>query len=188
MAKVDVFEDINLVNNVLKGDVDSFNTIVNKYELMVVKFVYNILKQKEASEDITQEVFITVYNKLYMYNKKFKFSNWILQIAKNKTIDYIRKHNKICESNIDEAYHLSSKDMSPEQIAEYKETKEDIKKYIDKLNENDKQILILRYSQNLTFSDIAEILKMTESTVKGRYYRIRENYKAYVKEKEVKYK
>lgn len=185
MAKVDAFEDINLVNNVLKGDVDSFNTIVSKYELMVLKFVYNMLKQKEASEDITQEVFITIYNKLYMYDKKFKFSNWILQIARNKTIDYIRKYNKTYETNIDEAYDLSSKDMSPEQIAEYKETKEEIKEYVDSLNEDDKQILILRYSENLTFSDIAELLKMTESTVKRRYYRIRENYKTYVSEKGV---
>ncbi|HCQ91262.1 MAG TPA: hypothetical protein DIU45_18055 [Clostridium sp.] len=188
MARVDAFEDINLVNNVLKGDVDSFNTIVSKYELMVLKFVYNMLKQKEASEDITQEVFITIYNKLYMYDKKFKFSNWILQIARNKTIDYIRKYNKTYETNIDEAYDLSSKEMSPEQIAEYKETKEDIKEYIDSLNEDDKQILILRYSEKLTFSDISELLKMTESTVKRRYYRIRENYKTYVSEKEVKYK
>lgn len=183
MARVDAFEDINLVNNVLKGDVDSFNTIVSKYELMVLKFVYNMLKQKEASEDITQEVFITIYNKLYMYDKKFKFSSWILQIARNKTIDYIRKYNKTYETNIDEAYDLSSKEMSPEQIAEYKEAKEDIKDYIDSLNEDDKQILILRYSENLTFSDIAELLKMTESTVKRRYYRIRENYKTYASEK-----
>lgn len=172
-----LIDDIRLVTSVLQGDVDSFSVIVNKYELMILKFVYNMIKQKEAAEDITQEVFITIYNKLYMYDKKHSFSNWILQISKNKCIDYMRKYNKGYESDIDEEYNVSSKDMSPEEVAEYNETKLTIKKYINTLEETDKQILILRYSQNLTFIDIAEVLNLTESTVKRRYYKVRENYK-----------
>lgn len=176
-----LIEDIKLVNSVLQGDIESFNIIVSKYELMVLKFIYNMIKQKEAAEDITQEVFITIYNKLYLYDKKHSFSNWILQVSKNKCIDYMRKYNKVYESDIDEAYNVSSKDMSPEEIAEFNETKLSIKKYIETLEEIDKQILILRYSQNLTFIDIAEILKLTESTVKRRYYKVRENYKGFAK-------
>ncbi len=176
-----LLEDIKLVNGVLQGNIESFNKIVNKYELMVLKFVFNMIKQREAAEDITQEVFITIYNKLEMYDKRHSFSNWILQISKNKTIDYIRKYKKVYEGNIDEAYDISSQDMSPEEIAEYKEVKNKIKEYIKTLEETDKQILILRYSENLTFTDIAEILGLTESTAKRRYYKIRENYKDFAK-------
>lgn len=71
--------------------------------------------------------------------------------------------------------------MFPEEIAEYKEVKNSIKEYIKTLEETDKQILILRYSENLTFTDIAEILGLTESTAKRRYYKIRENYKDFAK-------
>ncbi|EQB86083.1 hypothetical protein M918_16295 [Clostridium sp. BL8] len=170
-----LLEDIRLVDKVLQGDIESFNNLVNKYEVMVLRFVYNMIKQKEAAEDITQEVFITIYNKLEMYDRKHSFSNWILQISKNKTIDYIRKNKKVYEGNIDEAYDLSSQDMSPQESAEYREVKNSVKEYIKTLEDTDRQILMLRYTENLTFTDIAEILGLTESTAKRRYYKIREN-------------
>lgn len=174
-------EDIILVNNILKGDIESFEAIVEKYQLNVLRFVYGMIKQKEASEDITQEVFITVYNKLNMYNNKYSFSNWILQIAKNKTIDYTRKYRKVYESDIDEAYNISSLDISPEEAAEYSEVREKVNEYIGALNEVDKQILALRYSQDLTFRDIGKILDITETTVKRRYYKVRDGFKIFCK-------
>lgn len=174
-------EDAILVSNVLKGDVDSFQIIVEKYQINVLRFIYGMIKQKEVSEDITQEVFITVYNKLDMYNNKYSFINWVLQIAKNKTIDYTRKYRKVYESNIDEAYNISSSDMGPEESVEYLEVKEKVNEYIKTLDELDKQILNLRYSQDLTFKDIGEILDITEAAAKRRYYKVRDGFKVFCK-------
>jgi RNA polymerase sigma-70 factor, ECF subfamily len=170
-------EDMKLVQAILKGNIDSFNIIVNKYEMMILRFVYNMIRDREASEDITQEVFITVYNKLYMYNSSYKFSNWILQIAKNKCIDYIRKYKRVYEANLEDVRDLATKEVSPEQAAEYKETKAEVLKFINGLSEVDKQILTLRYSQGMTFTDIAEVLDMNESAVKRRYYKARDKFK-----------
>lgn len=172
-------EDIILVNNVLKGDIASFESIVEKYQMNVLRFVYGMLKDKEASEDITQEVFITVYNKLNMYNNKYSFFNWILQIAKNKTIDYTRKYRKVFESDIDEAYDLKSPGMGPEEFAEYRDIKRKIQSYINSLELVDRQILSLRYIEDFTFKDIAEVLGVTETTVKRRYYKVRDRFKEY---------
>ncbi|MGH4140454.1 RNA polymerase sigma factor [Clostridium sp.] len=177
-------EDLNLIESILDGNVDSFNILVNKYELTVLRFIYNMIKDKEASEDITQEVFITVYNKLYLYDKNHKFSNWLLQISKNKCIDYIRKYKRVYESNIEDITNIMSKEMSPEQVAEFKETKETIESYLNCLNEIDRQILIIKYSQNITFYDLAQILEMTESNVKRRYYSSREKFKTFISQKE----
>ncbi|MEG1256695.1 sigma-70 family RNA polymerase sigma factor [Clostridium sp.] len=174
-------EDVILVNNVLKGDIESFELIVEKYQLNILKFVYAMIKQKEASEDITQEVFITIYNKLNMYNSKYSFYNWILQIAKNKTIDYTRKYRKVYESDIDEAYNISSSYMSPEEAADYSEIKAKVSEYIGTLDELDRQILALRYSQDLTFRDIGQVLEVTETTVKRRYYKVRDGFKVFYK-------
>lgn len=174
-------EDIILVNNVLKGDVHSFELIVEKYQVNILRFVYGMLKQKEASEDITQEVFITVYNKLEMYDNKYSFLNWILQIAKNKTIDYTRKYRKVFESDIDEAYDVSSTEMGPEEAIEFVETKEKVEKYLKTLDEIDKQIVTLRYTEEMTFKDIGEILNITETTVKRRYYKVRDGFKVFCK-------
>jgi len=172
-------EDIKLVENILDGNVDSFNILVNKYEYMILKFIYGMIRDKEASEDITQEVFITIYNRLYMYDKKRKFTNWILQIAKNKCIDYMRKYKRVYESNIEDARNLVSSDISPEEALEYRETKKQVQDFINELDDIDRQILTMKYSQDITFGDIADVLGMNLSTVKRRYYKIRDNYKMY---------
>lgn len=171
-------EDLKLVKETLNGNIDSFNIIVNKYEIFILKFIYNMIKDREAAEDIAQEVFITVYNKLYMYNSSYKFSNWLLQISKNKCIDYIRKYKRVYEANLEDVRDLSSKEISPEQSVEYKETKERVEKFINSLGDIDRQIIILRYTEELTFLDIGEILNMSESAVKRRYYKARDKFKS----------
>lgn len=173
-------EDVTLVQEVLSGNVKSFEDVVNKYEIVVVRFVYSMIKDKQLAEDITQEVFISVYNKLYTFDSNYKFSNWILRIAKNKCIDYVRKYKKLNEDNIDEIINISSKEASPEQTIIFNETKESVEKYLSSLNQLDKQIISLRYSQNITFNDISNILQISESSVKRRYYKIKDQFKKYI--------
>lgn len=171
-------EDLKLVSEVLNGNMDSFNIMVNKYGTPILRFIYNMVKNKETAEDISQEVFITVYNKLYTYKSTYKFSNWLYQIARNKVIDYIRKYRRVYESNIEEATNIESGDESPEQSVEYMETKSVIEKFIGSLDEYDRQIVILKYSsKDMTFFDISQILNMNESSVKRRYYRARDEFK-----------
>lgn len=172
-------EDAKLVQEVLAGRIESFEAIVNQYEMTILKFIYSMIKDKEASEDITQEVFITVYNKLDTFDDRYKFSNWILRIAKNKCIDYVRKYRKINEENIDDikSMAITSKEISPEQTLEFKETKRSIEEYINRLEHMDRQIIMLRYLKEVTFNDISKILDISESSVKRRYYKIRGEFK-----------
>ncbi|ERI95309.1 Sigma-70 region 2 [Clostridiales bacterium oral taxon 876 str. F0540] len=179
-------EDLKLVQEVLKGNIDSFNILVNKYEFTVLRFIYNNIRDREASEDIAQEVFITVYNKLYTFKKEYKFSNWLFQIARNKCIDYIRKYKRVYEANVEDFYNIVSSEISPEQSAEYKEIKKLVENFISTLNDLDRQIIILRYlNDNMTFLDIAEILDLNESAVKRRYYKSREKFKDFRLNKEM---
>jgi RNA polymerase sigma-70 factor, ECF subfamily len=177
-------EDLKLVKAVLNGNIDSFNILVNKYEMFILKFIYNMLRDREASEDITQEVFITVYNKLYMYNSNYKFSNWVLQIAKNKCIDYMRKYKRVYEANVEDVKELATKEMSPEESAEFKETKSQVLGFISELSEIDRQIVLLKYTQDVTFAEMSQLLEMNESAIKRRYYKARDNFKEYLKHKE----
>ncbi|MFU0824262.1 RNA polymerase sigma factor [Clostridium sp.] len=170
-------DDLILIENILNGDVRSFESLVEKYEMTILKFIYSMIRDKQIAEDITQEVFITVYNKLNTFDSRYKFSNWILRIAKNRCIDYIRKVKKVSESNIEDFVGLKSKEITPEEAVEFKETKQVITEYINTLSDIDKQIIILRYSQKTTFSDISKILDINESSVKRRYYKIKEQFK-----------
>ena len=173
-------EDLKLVDQVLKGNIDSFNILVNKYELSILKFTYNMIRDKEAAEDITQEVFIIVYKKIYTYNREYKFSSWVFQIARNKCIDFMRKYKRVYEANIDNEKDNSSKDISPEAMAELRETKREIQKFINTLEEVDREILVLRYSEEITFIEMAVILNINKATIKRRYYKIRERYKDFI--------
>lgn len=170
-------EDLILVQETLKGNVQSFEALLNKYELIILKFIYSMIRDKETAEDITQDVFITVYNKLDTFDSRYKFSNWIMRIARNKCIDYIRKIKKSKELNIEDCISIKSRETSPEERLEYKEIRDFIVNKINSLDNVDKQIILLRYSQKATFNDISKILDISESSVKRRYYKIREQFR-----------
>ncbi len=179
-------EDLELVNKVLKGDIDSFEKIILKYEKMIFNFIYNIINEREASEDLTQEVFISAYNKLYTFNKKYKFSTWLYQIAKNKSIDYIRKRDKEKQISMENMEITPDRGESPGEIVEYKELKQSIENFIGTLDDKNKQILLLRYIYDkFTFNDIAEMVGMSQAAVKKRYYSIYEKYKKHTKSYEI---
>ncbi len=175
--------DVLLVSEILEGNIKSFEEIVEKYQNMIIRYVNNFVKDQAIAEDISQEVFIVVYNKLDLYNNKYKFSNWMIQIAKNKTIDHLRKKKRLNETTIEGAYDLSSNN-NLEEIIEFNETKKYINEYINTLDKEARQILTIRYTTNKTFKDISEILNISESTVKRKYYNVRKNFSEFIISKE----
>ena len=105
----------------------------------------------------------------------------VILILINNSKDAIKsrkiKNGEISISLNEDEKNIKSKSMSPEESFEYKETKEKIEKFINRLDDIDREIIILKYSQNLTFQDISNILKINESSVKRRFYKCREKYK-----------
>lgn len=177
-------EDIEIVKSILIGNTELFEIIVNRYEIGIQRYIYNMVRNSETSEDLTQEVFISAYNKLYTFNKEYKFSTWLFQIAKNKTIDYIRKNKNNVQLEYCDSI-ASSPAQSPELFVDLMETKNNILEFIKYLNEIDRQILLLRYAKNkITFQQIALILNMAESSVKKRYYKIYDRYELFTSQKQ----
>lgn len=175
-------DDLTLVSDTLHGDVYSFEELVLRYESGILKFVYNMTGSREIAEEITQDVFVTIYNKLYSFNRESKFSTWLYKIARNKCIDHLRKRKRNVEVCIDDL-QITSHEMSPDSYVLYKETKNNIKAFLKSLKELDREILIIRYSQeHMTFQDIGELLRMGESAVKKRYYKIYSRFEKYVEE------
>lgn len=175
--------DLELVQLVLDGEMSAYNDLLFRYEAPIYKFVANIIKSEDIAKDISQEVFIAAYYKLYTYNKKSKFSSWLFKIAMNKSIDYMRKNRNIQQVDIETAA-IFDKSISPEHYAEYKEVKKNLEDFIKTLSKTEKHILILRYSyEELTFNDIGQILNINDSTVKYKYYKIYDKYKKYISDK-----
>lgn len=180
-------DDSELVKDILSGNIESFDKIINKYEYPVYRFILAMVRDTEEAKDLTQDVFITLYNKLYMYRGKCKFSSWLYKIARNKSMDYIRKNKKIIQLSVEDARDISSNELLPEQWLEFKEMRKELQNFIESQDSITKQILILKSSDSsLKLADIAEILKINISTVKTKYYRLWDKCSSFISEKRCK--
>lgn len=173
-------EDNELVKEVLSGSISAFEEIMKRHEISIMNFCFNIVRNKENAEDITQEVFLKVFNKLYTFKSQYKFSTWLYQIAKNKCVDFLRKNSRVNQIDSENLLNLSGSEVTEDTI-EFNETKKSIIKFIYSLKEIDRQILLLRYTrENLTFKDISEIMNISEANVKKRYYRAYDKYENFM--------
>ena len=86
-----MLSDESLASKSLEGDMSAFEELVNRYKRPVFSLVYRMVGQYQEAEDITQEVFINVYEKLYQFDSNRKFSPWIYRIATNASISALRK-------------------------------------------------------------------------------------------------
>src|SRR5919205_671474 len=114
--------DAELVVRALSGREDGFEELVRRYQRPIVAYVYRMVGDYDAALDLTQEVFIRVYNSLGRYRAEFKFSTWIYRIAHNAAIDHLRRHatrEAFAGSETDRAEAtVESRRLSPEQESE----------------------------------------------------------------------
>lgn len=155
-----------------KGDKDAANELINSYYKYIYLYVYKQVNNQEISKDITQEIFISMLRSITSYEtKKASFKTWLYKIASNKIIDYYRSKNYKYTTKIvgiEEIDISDTKDIEAEIIH-----KEHIKEIIDILNNlesNIQQIFRLKVFGEMTFKEISEILEISESTVKTKYY------------------
>ena len=172
--------DTELISSAISGRHDSFEELVRRYQRPITSYVYRILNNYDASLDVTQEVFIKVYNSLARYSSEYKFSTWLYRIAHNAAIDYIRR-NSVNQQSIetetkdgDFQMQLESKRPSPEQERERSEWRREIESVVKCLPVAYRELILLRHAQDLSYDEIAEITNLPLGTVKNRLFRARE--------------
>src|SRR6267143_4561504 len=92
IAKPNALADGELVQSALAGRETSFEELVRRYQRPIAGYVYRMVGDYDAALDLTQEVFIKVYNSLKRYRSEFKFSTWIYKIAHNAAVDHLRRN------------------------------------------------------------------------------------------------
>lgn len=171
IAKVE--KETVLVSNILKGDIKSFEILMNKYRNRIYNFLLKMTFSKEDAEDMTQEVFVRAYNSLYQYNSKWCFSTWIFKIAVNvfKT-EYAKKKNREAKElqNMLSGQRVSN-NMEPEKVLENIETRMEILKMLEELKVDQRMALVLKYVQGFSYKEIGEVLKMSPENAKVRVMR-----------------
>ncbi len=172
--------DGELIINAVNGRVDGFEELVRRYQRPITSYVFRMLGDYESSLDVTQEVFIKVYNSLAKYSAEYKFSTWLYRIAHNAAVDHLRRNSVTPQSieaeNADGTFQIQieSRGLSPEQDRERSEWRTEIDAVVKCLPPAYRDLILLRHSRDLSYDEIAEVTGLPLGTVKNRLFRARE--------------
>jgi RNA polymerase sigma-70 factor, ECF subfamily len=166
----------DVVNRILQGDAHSYEEIITAYKNAVFSLCYRMVYQKQEAEDLSQEVFLKAYRSLGKYDRGMKFSTWILTIARNTCIDYLRRRK---EKNLplEEGLKAGEAPISAEEAYLYKEQQREIEAAIERLPGEYRLLIILYHQQSRSYKEIAAILDLPMTIVKNRLYRGRKMLK-----------
>ena len=156
-----------------------FEEIYRLHYSYVYKFLYRTCQNDHhLAEELTQETFYQAFRSMYRYNGKCSIETWLCSIAKNIWLHHIRKHKDICldldsfEETIYDDY-----EKTPQAFAERRERSAAIRTAIAHLKPKYREVILLRATTDLTFAQIASIMKITESSAKVLYFRAKNDIK-----------
>ena len=171
--------DAELAKDALGGSEAAYRELVTRYATPAVNFIHRFTRDRALAEDLAQEGFLRVYQRLKTYDAERKFSSWFFQVLRNITIDYLRV-NRLPTSSLDEleeeghrAAAIDRESASPEQAAEQSELAVVMSAALAKIRPEYREVVVLRYQEGLTQPEIAEILGMPSGTVKTYLHRAR---------------
>lgn len=176
-------DDLKIIESCLLGNTQAFSQLIDKYKSMVYNLAYRMCSNYHDSEDITQEAFVKSFQSLSHYNPAFRFSTWLYQITMNiikdrlkkKNIETISFDNFFSDKRIMDEGIVSGQENNPENQLDRQEDKEKIQQAIMSLPIKYREIIVLRHFQDLSYREMASILRVSMGTVKVRLYRAREN-------------
>ncbi len=167
-------EDKSLVKNYIQGDNKSFEILLSRHKSKVFGYIMSKVKNKDIADDIFQDTFIKAINSLKKgtYNEEGKFLPWIFRIAHNLIIDHFRRIKTQKIVNHREDYNLfdfiEDGSLTAEKKIIKKEIFNDLAKLIDLLPDSQKTVLQLRYYEDKSFKEIAELCDISINTALGR--------------------
>jgi RNA polymerase sigma-70 factor (ECF subfamily) len=164
--------DFGVLRKAQKGDERAFSLIVRAYQVPVFNYVLRLVGDRTLAEDLTQEVFIRVYQGLPKFSLRSKFTTWLFQVTKNRVLDELRANERRPRAlvAIDDAPPLEVVDAPAEQV----EMIEALWVAVEGLNTDLKMALLLRDVVGLSYNEIADSLDTTLATVKWRIFKARE--------------
>lgn len=161
---LDKKQEIDLIVLCQKGEWDNFSPLYDFYIKPIYKFIYCKTNHQATAEDLTSTVFLKAIKGLKKFNiEKGFFSAWLYKIARNVIADHYRFRRE--ESNLDEIWDLSG-DEDQKKEYENKEKKNQLKEALLKLKPEQREIVILRIWQELSYQEIAQIVKKNENNIK----------------------
>ena len=173
-AKAGLLTDQELVHLYLEGSEKAFEVLLHRHKRKVWSHIYLLVRDRELTEDLFQEVFIKVVHTLKSgkYNEEGKFLPWVMRIAHNLVIDHFRRSKKMpmqrSNNDHDVFASLAQPGKNVEQQMVNGQIDEDVRKLIDHLPEEQREVVIMRTYLGMSFKEIAEITEVSINTALGR--------------------
>ena len=167
--------DHELLNTYISGNEDSINVLLNRHRKRILDYIYMMVKNRDVADDIFQETLIKVVRFVQegRYTENGKFLSWVLRIAHNQVIDYFRQkkqRNNVSEG--DAGYDILNNQKFSDHTVEEKlitnQIETDVRKLIDFLPPEQKEVVLMRYYMGLSFKEIAEQTDVSINTALGR--------------------
>jgi RNA polymerase sigma-70 factor (ECF subfamily) len=173
MANV-VITDAVLVKSYIDGDENALSVLIKRHQSKIYGFIYSKVSDRDIADDIFQDTFIKVIKtlKLNSYNEEGKFLPWVMRISHNLIVDHFRKNKKMPMFRETEEFSIFSimTDNSPniENRIITEQVESDLKRLIDELPDDQKEVLQMRIYQDLSFKEIADMTGVSINTALGR--------------------
>lgn len=163
--------EATLIEQTLAGNQAAFAQLVERYSGVVYNHAYRMLGNAHDAEDAVQEIFVRAYLHLATFDRARRFVNWLLSIASNYCIDRLRRRRYNWLTLDDVAFWLPSTAPGPERHALATERRDTVQAALQQLPASYRQVMVLRYWNDLSYQEIATVTGLTESTVKTRLHR-----------------
>jgi RNA polymerase sigma-70 factor (ECF subfamily) len=168
-------EDAVLVKDYINGNERALEVLVNRHQLRIFNFIFSKVRDREVTEDIFQDTFIKVINTLKngKYNEEGKFLPWVMRISYNLLIDYFRKNKRIpkfesSKEEFDIFDILGNGEQNIEDSMIKDQIVNEVRRLVEELPEDQKEVLIMRLYKDLSFKEIAENTDVSINTALGR--------------------
>ncbi len=173
--------DRELVRLCQNGTESAFEELVRRHQQRVFRLVGRILRRPEDVEDIAQQVFLKTYLSLAKFDQRAAFSTWLYRITVNECWDYLRKKKirplvyeaDLSEEQVSRLDGIVSTERPPEDPSQRAEARDALEQILDKLPQQDRDLLMLKEAEGFSVQELAEMLGLNVNTVKVRLFRAR---------------
>ena len=160
-----------IVERALTGDAEAFGELVRRWERRIFALTYGMLGREEDARDATQETFLAAFRNLRGFRGEAKVSSWLHRIAVNQCISRQRRSKVRGESALEEEQEFATPvSESPSRVAEGRQATVAVRRAINSLPVELRQVVVMKEFEELTFREIADALDLPVSTVKSRLY------------------
>lgn len=170
----ELIQDSALVSSYIKGDESALEILIKRHKQKIYSFIYSKVYDRDVAEDIFQDTFIKVIRTLKRgaYNEEGKFLPWVMRISHNLVIDFFRKNNRMPKfTNTDEFNIfsvLSDTSLNAESSIIKEQVETDVRRLVDELPSDQREVLLMRIYEDLSFKEISDKTGVSINTALGR--------------------